>query len=94
MKGKKRKSFLDNQLKNKRELKRRIKDPDTAVDETRVRFQTFSEQVASVEASIVYQLGGIGTIEVYMKVYIIISKSSLMFIRLIVNQVKAYFLLH
>eukprot|EP00092_Neocalanus_flemingeri_P037576 GFUD01040911.1.p1 GENE.GFUD01040911.1~~GFUD01040911.1.p1 ORF type:complete len:2557 (+),score=666.17 GFUD01040911.1:40-7710(+) len=63
-KGKKKKSFLDIQKKHKREIKRTNKDPNAKVDETRFKFQNFSDQVASVEASIVYQLAGVGTIQV------------------------------
>ena len=68
-KGKKKKSFLDNQKKHKRETKRSAKDPNAKEekDETRFKFQNFSDQVASVEASIVYQLGGIGAIQVCEK---------------------------
>ena len=60
----KKKSFLENQKKYKREAKRIIKDPSSKEDETRFKFKNFSDQVAEVEASIVYQLGGIGTIQV------------------------------
>ena len=63
-KGRKKKSFLDIQKKHKREIKRVVKDPNAKVDETRFKFQNFSDQVASVEASIVYQLSGVGTIQV------------------------------
>ena len=68
-KSKKKKNFLDAQKKHKRELKRLVKDPKAKeeVDETRVKFKNFSEEVAGVEASIVYQLGGIGTIQVSEK---------------------------
>ena len=67
-KGKKKKNFLDNQKKHKRDLKRLVKDPNAKdeVDDTRFKFKNFSDQVASVEASIVYQLGGIGTVQVFM----------------------------
>jgi len=63
-KGRKKKSFLDIQKKHKREIKRAVKDPNAKVDETRFKFQNFSDQVASVEASIVYQLSGVGTIQI------------------------------
>jgi len=65
-KGKTKKNFLDNQKKHKRDLKRLVKDPNAKdeVDDTRFKFKNFSDQVASVEASIVYQLGGIGTVKV------------------------------
>jgi len=63
-KKKTKKSFLDNQKKHKREVKRTAKDPSAKVDETRHKWQNFSDQVASVQASIVYQLAGVGTIQV------------------------------
>ena len=63
-KGKKKKTFLETQKKHKQEVRRVAKDPAAKKDETRFRFETFSSQVAGVEASIVYQLAGAGAVRV------------------------------